>query len=96
MGMILYYLLSILAGFSVQFLLCKKTENKKLKYIPTYLVAIGWGLILISSLGILGNLGDSFFDYTFVVLVFAVFFLPPTLGIIAADFFDVVQKRKNK
>ncbi len=95
MGIVLYYLLSMLAGFAVQFLLCKKIKNKTGKYIPTYLVFAGWVLILLLSLGIFGNMGDSFYGFSFAALVFAVFFLPPTIGILSADIFYMVQTRKN-
>ncbi len=90
---ILYYLLSLIAGFTVQLLLCRKINNTGLRYVPTYLVIIGWIFILLSSLGVFGNLGDSFFDYSFVSLILALYFLPPAVGIVSADIFDFVQKK---
>ncbi len=76
--------MTAIVGFAVQFWLCKKVRTK-LKYIPTYLAVIGWLFILAVALGVFGNMGASFFGEEFVALVFAVFFLPPTVGIIVAD-----------
>ncbi len=95
MGIAIYYILSTISGFALQFLLCRKIKNAKLKYIPTYIVAVGWIFILTGALGVLGNMGDSFYDYKFAALIFAVFFLPPTLGIGAADIYVHISKRKE-
>ncbi len=95
MEIVLYYFLTIIAGFAVQFLLCRKIQNTKLKYVPTYLVVIGWVFILVSFLGIFGNMGDSFFGHQFIALVLAVYFLPLTVGIIFADIFNLLQKKKK-
>ncbi len=52
MGIVIYYILSMILGFALQFLLCRKIKNAKLKYIPTYTVAVGWIFILTAALGI--------------------------------------------
>ncbi len=93
MGIILYYLLAIIAGFALQLVLCEKIKHTKLRYSPTYLTVIGWILIFLSSIGVFGNMGDSFYGGSFVALVFAVFFLPLTIGILSADIFHFVQNR---